>query len=147
MDLFQNPLSLHTLHQTSWRQIIYGICVKSSCVATRCQPDLLKMKEPGGKKAGMHTKHIDGYYDLVCQGHADQICQTRSQPEVSETALESIELSCEWMARRVNFHTQVADKASEKNSDYVKRLLKAVYDIMAPKGTHLLLPMPLYICV
>ncbi|BDA40684.1 Cytochrome P450 3A12 [Coccomyxa sp. Obi] len=34
----------------------------------------------------------------------------------------------------VNFHTQAADKAGEKNSDYVKRLLKAVYDIMAPKA-------------
>ena len=38
------------------------------------------------------------------------------------------------MTCRVNFHTQAADKAGEKNSDHVKRLLQAVYDIMAPKG-------------
>jgi hypothetical protein len=40
------------------------------------------------------------------------------------------------LARRVDFHTQAADKANKTNSDYAQRLLKAVYDIMAPKGQY-----------
>ena len=36
--------------------------------------------------------------------------------------------------RRVHFHTQLADKANKSNSDDVKQLLQAVYDIMAPEG-------------
>ena len=35
---------------------------------------------------------------------------------------------------RVDFHTQLADKANNFNSDDVKQLLQAVYDIMAPEG-------------
>ena len=35
---------------------------------------------------------------------------------------------------RVDFHTQLADKANQFNSDDVKQLLQAVYDIMAPEG-------------
>ena len=35
---------------------------------------------------------------------------------------------------RVHFHTQLADKANQSNSDDVKQLLQAVYDIMAPEG-------------
>lgn len=35
---------------------------------------------------------------------------------------------------RVDFHTQLADKANTFNSEDVKQLLQAVYDIMAPEG-------------
>ena len=39
-----------------------------------------------------------------------------------------------WVTCRVDFHTQLADKANQYNSDDVKQLLQAVYDIMAPEG-------------
>jgi len=42
----------------------------------------------------------------------------------------------EGFLRRVHFHTQLADKANKSNSDDVKQLLQAVYDIMAPEGKH-----------
>ena len=38
------------------------------------------------------------------------------------------------MMCRVDFHTQLADKANKFNSDDVTQLLQAVYDIMAPEG-------------
>ena len=38
------------------------------------------------------------------------------------------------MICRVDFHTQLADKANTFNSEEVKQLLQAVYDIMAPEG-------------
>ena len=38
-----------------------------------------------------------------------------------------------WL-RRVDFHTQAADTHNKLNSEDAERLLKAVYDIMAPKG-------------
>lgn len=35
---------------------------------------------------------------------------------------------------RVDFHTQLADKANKSNTEDVQRLLGAVYNIMAPEG-------------
>ena len=44
----------------------------------------------------------------------------------------------DYMMCRVDFHTQLADKVNKFNSDDVKQLLQAVYDIMAPEGKRVL---------
>ena len=60
-----------------------------------------------------------------------------SAPNICDTLGEAA--ACVWVlmtkhACRMHFHTQLADKANQTNSDDVKQLLQAVYDIMAPEG-------------